>query len=186
MAAYHGSMQRFDSLLLSALGVLIVHQVAYMTSSLVGYETSIVHGSLAVAWFGGSMLALGALARSLTHSLQRRNHTSLSPWALSGSIAAGYLLMEQFERAVDGYGTLSIFLEPVFWLGMLAAPLVAYLLHWSVRSLVELIEDALLAPAQTYARPQRTILSPLVLELSPLVVPLDSVSRRGPPAGRRS
>ncbi len=177
-------MQRLDSLLLASVGVLLVHQVAYTASALLGYEASVAHGHMALAWFAGSLAALFALARAITRSLKRRRHDVTSEYGLFGAIAGGYLLLEQFERAIDGYGTFSLFGEPVFWLGMAIAPLIALALHWSVRSVERIVTFIALAartsrwherPTQPVHRSTTTVL-PLSQQLSSVV------SRRGPPA----
>lgn len=178
-------MQRIDSLLLASIGVLLVHQVAYMASALLGYEASVAHGNMAIAWFGGSLATLYVLARAITHSLKKRSHTSPNEIALFCAIAGGYVLLEQFERAIDGYGTFTLFSEPVFWLGMAVAPLVALALHWSVRSVVRLIE--FVGPSvRTKRWPEAATLRAFApaATISPLSLRLASVvSRRGPPAG---
>ena len=93
------SMQRIDSLLLASIGVLLVHQVAYMASALLGYEASVAHGHMAIAWFGGSLATLCVLARAITHSLKKRSHTSPNDIALFAAIAAD---PRPFERVLEG------------------------------------------------------------------------------------
>jgi hypothetical protein len=131
-------MRRLDKVLLAAIGVLIVHQVAYTVSAIAGIQPSLVHGHLAVAWIGSSVAALLLLTRAVTRSLRARNHGVVDGFRLFGSIAGGYFFMEQFERALDGQSTFSLFAEPVFWLGLVATPLVAVALRWSVRAVERL------------------------------------------------
>ena len=178
-----GGVQRLDSLLLASIGVLLVHQVAYTASALLGYETSVAHGHMALAWFGGSIAVLCALARSITQSLKRRRHDATNVLTLFAAIAGGYLLLEQFERAVDGYGTFSLFSEPVFWLGMAVAPLVALALHWSVRSVARLVAFvAVTARTSRWQEPQPLRSFGIALGITPVSLQLASVvSRRGPP-----
>lgn len=176
-------MQRLDSLLLSAAGVLVLHQLAYMSSTLIGYEASVAHGHMAVAWFGGSLALLAVLASAIVRSLKRRQHLAASSGALTGRLIIGYTLMEQFERALDGYGTFDFFTEPVFWLGVAAAPFVAIALRWSIGSVVRIaaaiaadaLRPALIKP-MSVANPHLGFVPPLGLQLASVV------SRRGPPA----
>lgn len=174
-------MQRLDSFLLAGVGVLIVHQVAYTVSALFGIETSIAHGHMAFAWFGGSLAMLGVLARSVTLSLKRRRYDALQSGSLALVISLGYTALEQIERLADGYGLVELFGEPVFWLGLALAPLVALVLHWSVRSAVELVATFLssLTPQWSTRAPQPAF---AVVAAVPVTVQLSSVmSRRGPP-----
>jgi len=180
-------MQRLDSLLLASVGVLLVHQAAYMASALLGYETSVAHGHMALAWFGGSLAILCALARAITNSLKSRNHNAPSEYRLFVAIASGYVLLEQFERAVDGYGAFALLAEPVFWLGLALSPLIALFLHWSVRSVKRIVIFVALA-ASTKRWPELT--SSGEFGFPTTVVPHSTqracvVSLRGPPADLR-
>ena len=58
-------MRRLDSLLLTGVGVLLVHQSAYTVSSLAGYKAAVTHGHLETAWLLGSLATIGALAVGL-------------------------------------------------------------------------------------------------------------------------
>lgn len=174
-------MRRFDSLLLAGVGVLIVHQIAYTTSAVFGIENSVTHGHLAVAWFAGSLALLAVLARAVTHSLKSRHHESHTAPAIAAMISFGYIAMEQVERLADGYGAFELFAEPVFWLGMAIAPLVALVLHWSVQTAAELVSTFLATPSTAWfeVEPQPiaipVVVSPIAAQLSTVV------SRRGPP-----
>lgn len=174
-------MRRLDSLLLAGVGVLVVHQVAYTVSAIFGIENSVAHGHLAVAWFGGSLALLGVLARSVTKSLKRRQHDPGNVTHLALAISAGYFAMEQLERLADGYGVAELFGEPVFWLGLAVAPLVALALHWSVRTVAEIATFFLNTPTITWGAAS---LQPVPVRVAPSPVPAQLatvVSRRGPP-----
>lgn len=173
-------MDRLDSLLLAAVGVLIVHQVAYTSSAVVGVETSVAHGHLAVAWFGASIALLGALARAISVSLKKRQHDAGDVRTLAFAIGVGYVAMELVERLVDGQGATSLFSEPVLWLGMAIAPLVAIALHWSVRSVVEHAVDFLTPPQRTWAAGPTPLVPFTTVEPAFARVSV-VVSRRGPP-----
>jgi len=59
-------MERIDTALLAALGVLVVHQFAYSVSAVLGDTSSVAHGHLAVAWLLGSVAALAGLGVAMT------------------------------------------------------------------------------------------------------------------------
>ncbi len=175
-------MARIDRSLLVFLGVLIAHEVAYLTSSVLGYENSVTHGHLKTAWLLGSVALLGVLARSVLRSLRRRHHTPGNPATLSALIAGGYVVVEQAERLVDGYSALTLFSEPVFWLGIAAAPLVAGVLVRSLESVAaataRLVGEALADPEPI--SPTCTLRS-TSLRLRTTIFLSSGVSRRGPP-----
>ncbi len=176
-------MARLDSAILVFLGVLVAHEIAYLTSSLVGFDTSVSHGHLRIAWLVGSVFLLGLVGRAVVCSLRRRCHDGGNVIHLAGFIGGGYFLLEQFERALDGYGALTLFTEPVFWFGLAAAPLVAIMLSWSLRSL----EDAVSKLLDADPLPQRTASNyACALGVTSMLHPstpilLTVVSRRGPP-----
>ena len=176
-------MTRVDSGLLAFLGVLIAHEAAYLASAAVGYESSIAHGHVKVAWLIGSLAVLGLLAKAIVSSLARRNHQPGNVLHLAAAISGGYFLMEQFERALDGYGATAIFSEPVFWLGLAVAPLVAAALSWSLRSIetavARFIESAPKTPATTAGL--SCSLGATSLALIPTSTLSSVVCRRGPP-----
>lgn len=176
-------MTRVDSGLLALLGVLIAHEVAYLSSSAVGYETSIAHGHLKAAWLVGSVGLLALLSRAIITSLRRRNHDGGNVLHLAGSIAGGYFLMEQFERALDGYGAFELFAEPVFWFGLAAAPLVAAVLSWSLRSVEEAVTRFVNHLPTEEQHLRKLVCSLGFTSISPLPSPALSsvVRRRGPP-----
>lgn len=177
-------MSRIDAILLAGIGVLLVHQGAYTLTALSGNETSIAHGHLQTVWLIASLGVLAALTRSVLRSLRHRARGQVSELTLFASIAGGYLLLEQMERAWDGHGAFALFSEPVFWVGLALAPLIALALGWSLRSVEKVIErfvGAIVPTRQTHAA--------CTLHIAPRfgdVAPFDrrlahSVPRRGPP-----
>ncbi len=178
-------MRRLDSALLAILGVLIAHQIAYLTSSMVGYENSVAHGHMKTAWLFGSAALLTALGRSIIVSLRRRHHNGGNPIHLAAAIGGGYFLMEQVERVVDGYGALTLFSEPVFWFGLAAAPLVAIVLSWLLASIEQAVSN--LIEMRREQRPSPPVSNSSLATTSVdvfLLAPLSFVvARRGPPMG---
>lgn len=176
-------MHRIDRLLLSAVGVLLVHQIAYTASAMAGAESAVGHGHLAQAWWFASLAALVALARSITRSLKRRAHDPGNELALFGWVASGYVALEQIERLVDGIGVTALFSEPVFWIGLAAAPFVALTLHRSIRKF-EAVVDSLVATPPRPTWPTLPVAQPA---LRPIEVRVSagyhprSRPRRGPP-----
>ena len=175
-------MRRLDSFLLAGVGVLLAHQAAYSVSTLVGYETSVAHGHFAVAWLAGSLAVLCMLTRSITRSLRRRSYLPSSLYALSGAIALGYTGLEFAERLVGGLGAGSLFSELVFWVGVALAPLLAAMLHWSVRA-VERFASAIVCSQESRRWPTTSGSSLRATSIELLShAPLSFVvSRRGPP-----
>ena len=173
-------MHRLDTLLLAGVGVLLTHQGAYAIAGFTGHS-SLSHDHLTVAWIIGSIALLLGLTRTITSSLKKRSFSGLSPIALTGFIAMGYAGMELIERLSHGYEATALLSEPVFWIGLLAAPLVAVLLGLSVRTVAEI---ALAWVEQPTRRWQLTLVepAPATLRFVPAMHSLDSVlSRRGPP-----
>ena len=181
--AYIYGMARVDSGLLTFLGVLIAHEAAYLASAAVGYESSVAHGHLKVAWLLGTLAVLGLVAKSIIRSLRRRNYEPGNVLHLAGAISGGYFVMEQFERALDGYAATALFSEPVFWLGLAVAPLVAAALSWSLRSLPAAVGKFI--DSQRAPIPEATGLSCSLgatsLAFYPTTTLSSMVSRRGPP-----
>lgn len=175
-------MKRLDATLLVGVGVLAVHQLAYSASSMLGADSAVGHGHLAAAWLVGGFVAVIGLARSVTRSLRRRQHSPLAPVAMSLSVGLGYVGMESVERVFDGSSVTGLTGEAVFWLGLLATPIVATALRMMVRSVHELAERwvaAASAAARHAAVP--TAFGHTSIELAPLLLLTDAVSRRGPP-----
>lgn len=175
-------MRRLDSLLLAGVGVLVVHQVAYSISTLAGYGNSVAHGHLAIAWMAGSLAALFALVRAVTRSLRCRNHQIGSNKGLTVVITSGYALLEGLERIADGLSLASLLSEPVFWLGLLLAPLLAVGLNWSLRSVARL---AVLVGRRNIGldySPEPSCTLPATALFGPIpTTSLTIVSLRGPP-----
>lgn len=175
-------MRRLDSLLLTGVGVLLVHQSAYTVSSLAGYKAAVTHGHLETAWLLGSLATIGALARAITRSLRRRNYSQDSLRALTGWILVGYLGLETLERLANGLSAATLLGEPVFWLGLAFAPFVALVLNWSMRTVARLVSAAVGQPPQpvvTAVAP--TSLAATSVRLLPQIFLSFTVSRRGPP-----
>ena len=176
-------MQRIDAVLLAGVGILSVHQGAYTLTALTGTESSIAHGHLQTAWLLASLGLLGVLSRSVLRSVKARTSEDISELALFGWIATGYFVLEQVERQWDGYGALTLFSEPVFWVGLALAPLVALALSWSLRSL----ETALHSYVRSQPRVPRSrdCTAPLTSQTDRIPVAqflLRSAPRRGPPS----
>lgn len=178
-------MARLDTILLAGVGILLVHQAAYTLTSLLGDESSIAHGHLQSAWLLASLGALGALTRSILRSIRKRTVGPVSELSLFASIGGGYIFLEMGERIWDGQGALSLFFEPVVWVGLALAPLVALALGWSLRSVEKAITHFVDQRRQWFApAPRRLGNADLTSDGFPiersilLTAPL-----RGPPAG---
>lgn len=176
-------MRRLDSLLLAGVGVLLVHQGAYAMSSLAGVKVSVSHGHLETAWLVGSLTAIVALSRSVTQSLRSREFDQAQPLALTMWIVFGYLGLEATERVVNGLSALSLASEPVFWIGLVLAPLVALALHWSVRTVAQIVADvaSITCDLAIHARADAS-LAATSITVAPQIFQSFTVLRRGPPS----
>lgn len=176
------AMARIDRALLAFFGVLVAHEVAYLSSSLAGYDNSIAHGHLQTAWLLGSVGLLAVLGRSLVTSLRRRNHVPDNPVLLAATIGGGYFALEFLERLADGLNPSTLFTEPVFWLGMAVAPLVALLLAFSLRTFATLTSQLLHRLNDgDEPRPAVCSLAATSTHFTCTDSLLSVVSRRGPP-----
>jgi lysylphosphatidylglycerol synthetase-like protein (DUF2156 family) len=177
-----GFMRRLDSLLLTGVGVLLVHQSAYAVSSLGGYKTAVTHGHLEVAWLFGSLTAIGALARAVTRSLRKRRYAHDHLATLTMWIVSGYLVLETFERVANDLAATSLLSELVFWLGLLFAPLVALVLRWSMQTVARIVADAVASRDDTVRTgPPPSSLASTSVRLPAHIFFAFTVSRRGPP-----
>ena len=181
---YPRPMERIDRILLSAVGVLLVHQTAYTASAMTGADSAVGHGHLAQAWWIASLAGLLGLARSISRSLKQRAHDPGNELAVFGWIAGGYVALELVERVVDGIPAASLFSEPVFWFGLAASPFVALALHRSVRTITSIVE----AFGAVEPKPDWPAIPPSIPALRPIRVRVHSGHhprshpRRGPPS----
>lgn len=177
-------MERIDGVLLAGVGVLLVHQFAYTASALAGIETTGAHGHLGTAWLVGSFAALIVLARSIARSVRERN-LQVNALPLAALIGGGYALMEGVERIVDGHSLQTLFEQPVFWLGLAAAPLLALALHAAITTVEQILASVLSNDEPLRVRASRLCPAPTVRrDAVPAVVLVHSAPRRGPPTIR--
>ena len=175
-------MKRLDGCLLSGVGVLAVHQVAYSASNVLGADSVIGHGHLATAWLLAGFAALTGLVRSVTRSLRHRGTMPASLPALSTSILVGYVAMEAVERLLDGSSLVGLAGEAVFWLGLAATPLVAAALRAMTQTAHELARHLIgLGGQSEWPSAPTPSFGTTSVEVAPLLLRSDSVSRRGPP-----
>ncbi len=139
-------VRRIDTLLLTGVGVLVVHQVSYALNALTGSESSIAHGHLGPLWLVASIAAVAGLARSAVQSIQGRG-LEISPVSLMIAIIGAYTVLESAERIAGGLGATTVFGEAVFWIGLVAAPLVACVLSAAVARLADAIAALVESPA---------------------------------------
>lgn len=173
-------MRRIDSFLLAAMGVLVVHKLAYTVADFLAPVALVDHSHLAAAWSVGSFAMLAWLARVIVVSVRRRKHADLNAGGLATTIAIGYAALEQAERLLAGYEATALLGEPVFWLGLAFAPLVAVVLTHSVRTVTHLAAG--LAPPTIHTWPSVRIAPVQQLVLVPAhLAHRSAMSRRGPP-----
>lgn len=175
---------RTDSLLLAGVGTLVVHEVAYLPGSIgasvAGGGAS--HAHLPLLWGVGGSIAILGLVRYIVRSLRSRDGVRfVSVHWLAATMAALYTSQEAAERALSNSPAISLLTEWVLWLGLLAVPLVAWVLARLVECIVEFASGT---PARTRSRRTAVLPGPV-----PAVVPVPEVARlahtltrRGPPA----
>lgn len=173
-----------DSLLLAGVGTLAVHEIAYVPGSIgtsVAGGEAVSHAHIPLLWGIGGSIAILALIQYVVRSLRSRAGDRFvdARW-LGLTMGALYISQEAAERAMSGSPAVSLLTEWVLWVGLLAVPLVAWLLARLVRCIVEFaahVETPRRAP--TAAPP---VIRPVAFTLRPALSRLDHVlSRRGPP-----
>lgn len=176
---------RMDSLLLAGVGTLAVHEIAYVPgsigTSITGGE-GVSHAHIPLLWGVGGSIAIVALIHYVVRSLRSRTGDRfVDPRWLGLTMGALYVSQEAAERALSGSPAVSLLTEWVLWLGLLAVPLVSWLLARLVRCIVDFagqVETPRRAPVG--AAP---IVRPAPVRLRPVLSRLQHVlSRRGPPA----
>lgn len=134
-------MRRVDTFLLASIGVLVLHQIAYVITGSFATVVAVDHSHLAVAWNFGSVVMLLGLARAIVVSVKRRRHANVHIGYLTAAIAVGFVALEQVERLAAGYGATALFGEPVLWVALVIAPIVATVLSRSIRTVTQLAVD---------------------------------------------
>ena len=174
-----------DSLLLAGVGTLAVHEIAYVPGSIstsIGGDEALSHAHIPLMWGVGGSVAILALARYVVHSLRSRAGERFvdARW-LGLTMAALYTSQEAAERALSGSPAASLLTEWVLWLGLLAVPLVAWVLARMVQCIVEV---AVAVSTRVRTRRRAPLLTPVVATLPvPALGQLaHALSRRGPPA----
>lgn len=173
-------MRKIDGFLLAAMGVLLIHKLAYTFVEFFAPVALVNHSHLAAAWSFGSFAMLACLARTIVVSVKRRHHADLNARGLAAAIAAGFAVLEQAERLLAGYEITALFSEPVFWVGLAFAPLVAVVLSHAVRSVTKLAANWAVPGLRTWPSLPVNPLQQLVL-VPAHVVYRSATSRRGPP-----
>ena len=116
----------FTFLALVALGTLVGHQLAY---GLVASHDAIGHGYLGAV--AALVVPLGFLAMGVVGlRLSGAGVERIGPWlaTVASTQIAVFVLQETLEAAGSGHGAGSVVSQPVFWVGILLQPLVAWLL----------------------------------------------------------
>ena len=173
-----------DSLLLAGVGTLAVHEIAYVPGSIGTSVTGgegVSHAHIPLLWGVGGSIAILALIHYVVRSLRSRSGDRfVDPRWLGLSIGALYISQEAAERAMSGSPAVSLLTEWVLWVGLIAVPLVAWVLARLVRCIVEFAGHRETADRLPTLAPP--VIRPVAATLRPAVSRLDHVlSRRGPP-----
>ena len=175
---------RMDSLLLAGVGTLAVHEIAYVPGSIGTSVTGegVSHAHIPLLWGLGGSIAILALIQYVVRSLRSRTgERVVDPRWLGLTMGALYISQEAAERALSGSPAVSLLTEWVLWVGLLAVPLVAWVLARLVRCIVEFAGQVEAPRRQPTSTPP--LVRPVSVALRPALSRLDHVlSRRGPPA----
>ncbi len=152
---------------LAALGALVVHHFAYLFSGLIGGGgTATDHGHLSLQWAIVSPLVVLAVSGFAVRQFRELGfRLSLSLRALSGFIIGFFLLQELVEGLIDGRSPLTVVAHPAIAIGVVLAPLVAWLLTKLMAGVTELAARLLSEPPFG-GPPDRPILIPLPVRVS--------------------
>ena len=164
--------------------ILAVHEIAYVPGSIGTSVTGgegVSHAHIPLLWGVGGSIAILALIHYVVRSLRSRSGDRfVDPRWLGLSIGALYISQEAAERAMSGSPAVSLLTEWVLWVGLIAVPLVAWVLARLVRCIVEFAGHRETADRLPTLAPP--VIRPVAATLRPAVSRLDHVlSRRGPP-----
>jgi hypothetical protein len=175
---------RWWFLLLVPVGFAAGHELAYTGAATLGSPavTAGDHGYLVTLALVGAPFAFAAIARSLLAGL--RDETPTVRWTtLAGAQAGLYAAVETAEHLRAGLSPVEVATQPAVLLGLAAqvavAALVAAILRTSHEAGATLAARRRRRPAAP--RAARRTWSPGGLDLEPALVPVSSLSRRGPP-----
>lgn len=174
---------RWWSLLLVPGGFVAGHELGYQAAAALGATPvpASAHGYLGAVLLVAAPFAFAAVARSLLAGY--RDELPPVRWStLAGAQVALFLAVELAEHAAAGLSPAGTLAEPAVLLGLVAQVVVAALLVLVTRSTHEVAAAVAASrrcrlPLRPPARPWRTVHGAPV----PAVVPVSSLSRRGPP-----
>ncbi len=149
------------------LGALVVHHFAYLFSGLLGGGGTVTdHGHLSMQWAIISPVAVLAMSAFAVRQFRELGfRLSLSVRALSGYITGFFLLQELTEGLIDGRSPLAVAAHPAIIIGVLLAPLAAWLLTRLMAGVTELAARLLAGP-HVGGPPNRPVLIPLTIRVS--------------------
>jgi hypothetical protein len=174
---------RWWSLLLVPGGFVAGHELGYAGASLVvaAPVTGGGHGYLALVVLVGVPFALAASARAFLAGLRHQ----LPPVGLRTLALAQvglFLAVELGEHLAAGLGPAEALAQPAVVLGLVAQVAVAALLHVIVRTSHGAGAAVATARCRRPAHPARPAWRPTMAPPALTIVPVGSLSRRGPPA----
>ena len=175
---------RWWSLLLVPGGFVAGHELGYAGASALGSPPVAAdgHGYLLTLLLVGAPFAFAAAARHLVAAF--RDEMPPVRWStLAGAQAALFVAIEVAEHAHAGLSVGQTITQPAVLLGLVAqivvAGVVTAILHTSGRAAVAVA--AARRPRVTHPAPRPTWRPRGVLIAVPAIVPVSSLSRRGPP-----
>lgn len=129
----------------AALGALVTHQIAYLLASLlvstgvIGAVENTDHGHLSVQWAIVAPAAVASVCGFILWQLRNLGfRTALSVRYLSMMVVAFFLIQETVEGLAVGRSVGATMVHPAIMIGVLVAPLVAWLMSKALAGVTEL------------------------------------------------
>lgn len=172
---------------LAGLVALVVHQLAYLAAypvAEVRAEALVGHGHLPTQWVILTPLAVVAATVSILRQVRQLELGSDANWmTVAGGGMAVFAIQELVETQLRGEPLVALAANPVLWIGLGLAPIVAVAMVLALRQTSELIARYLRIPAPL-PRPVRDLFGPsLILPIES--TGLGSVAARAPPGSLR-
>lgn len=129
----------------AALGALVTHQIAYLLASLLSVVAGVAvaessdHGHLSLQWAIVAPAAVAAAAGFILWQLKTLGfRTGLSARSMTMLVVAFFLIQESVEGFVSGRSLAATLSHPAIIIGVVIAPLVAWVMSRALAGVTEL------------------------------------------------
>ncbi len=168
---------------LSALGVLVVHQLAYLSvlaAGLLTPEGVLDHGHISMQWAVVTPIAVLAAAGFIVHQIRSLPISIGSSFRLLAPMTGlGFVIQESVEHHIAGQTVSETFSSPAVIVGVLLTPFVVGALVHTLSSVAEFVAAQFAVPP-SFAVGIVQVWSPF-RHVDPTPVRVLAVSPRGPP-----